>query len=280
MYEQFYHLESDPFRLSPDSKPSFRHDSYNYAKTYMLYSLRKGEGVVLVTGRPGTGKTALLRDFVQSIDHESVLTADMVSTQLQSDDLIRMIAFSFGIEKLIGDESTILAELEQLLIGIRNFGRRVLLIIDEAQNLEPASLKKIERLMALRWKSEPLIQIFLIGREDLHETILANNLPLLRERINAVISLKPLDEKHTLDYIKHRLLQAGWENNPTLDDEIYAPIFNHSHGIPRLVNLICSQLLLNGMTEDNHHIGLSEVNSVLDQMLKDQMLPSPRRQIY
>lgn len=276
MYEQFYHLESDPFRLSPDAKPSFRHDSYNYAKTYMHYSLRKGEGVVLVTGRPGTGKTALLRDFVQSIDHESMLTAEMVSTQLQSDDLIRMIAFSFGIEKLMGNESEILAELKLLLTGIRNFGRRVLLIIDEAQNLEPASLRKIELLMALRWKFDPLIQIFLIGREDLHETILANNLPLLRERINAVISLRPLDEKHTLDYIKHRLVQAGWKNDPTLDDAICTPVFKHSHGIPRLINLICSQLMLNGMTADSHHIGLSEVNSVLNQMLQDQMLPSPR----
>lgn len=276
MYEQFYRLDSDPFRLSPDTKPSYRHASYNHAKTYMLYSLRKGEGVVLVTGRPGTGKTALLRDFIQSINSKDVVVADLVSTQLQAEDLIRMIAFNFGIDKLEGDEEKVLVELERLVTGLRNFGRRALLIIDEAQNLEPRSLQKIELLMALRWQSEPLLQIFLIGREDLHETILTYNLPLLKKQINAVISLKPLDEKSTRDYIKHRLLQSGWENDPLLADEIYPSIFNHSQGIPRLINLICSQILLNGMTEGQHQIGQAEINEVLDQMIKDQILPAPQ----
>ncbi len=277
MYEQFYQLKSDPFRLSPNTKPSYRHDSYNYAKTYMLFSLRQGEGVVLVTGRPGTGKTALLRDVIKSIDTESVVTADLVSTQLQAEDLIRMIAFSFGIDKLEGNETDLLKELEHLLTGIRNFGRRTLLIIDEAQNLEPKSLKKIELLMALRWKTEPLLQIFLIGREDLHETILAHNLPLLKEQIHAVISLKPLDENHTREYIKHRLTQAGWDNEPIFDGDVFQQVFNYSHGIPRLINLICSQLLLHGMTENHRQIKLSDVNEVLMQMRNDQILPSPLR---
>ncbi|WP_428604699.1 ExeA family protein [Sedimenticola sp.] len=279
MYEKFYHLKSDPFRLSPNTNPCYKHASYNHAKTYMLYALRRGEGVVLVTGRPGTGKTALLRDFINSIKNEPVVTADLVSTQLQATDLIRMIAFNFGIDKLTENEAEIVKELETLLSGMRNFGRRPLLIIDEAQNLEIESLRKIELLMGLRWKSEPLLQIFLIGREGLHELILARNLKLLYEQINAVICLEPLDERSTAEYIRHRLKQVDWKNDPQLANEIYPIIYNYSHGIPRLINLICSQVLLYGMTEGQHLVGTDEVNAVLEQMIHDQMLPSPLRPI-
>ncbi len=277
MYERFYHLEEDPFRLSPNNKPCYRHASYNHAKTYMLYALRRGEGVVLVTGRPGTGKTALLRDFMHAIRNEPIVTADLVSTQLQATDLIRMIAFSFGINKLTDDETEIIAELQTMLSGMHNFGRRPLLIIDEAQNLEPESLRKIELLMQLRWKSVPLLQIFLIGREILHEQLLAQNLKALYEKVNAVIGLDPLDERNTAEYIRHRLSQVGWKNDPELVDEIFPVIFNYSHGIPRLINLICSQMLLYGMTEEQHTFGLPEIRQVLREMVNDRMLPTPLR---
>ncbi|WP_260291712.1 ExeA family protein [Sedimenticola hydrogenitrophicus] len=275
MYEKFYHLEADPFRLSPNTKPIYRHASYIQAKTYMLYALRRGEGIVLVTGRPGTGKTALLRDFTNSVKDEHIVTADLVSTQLQSADLIRMIAFSFGVDSLISDESKIIDELGARLLGMRDAGRRLLLLIDEAQNLENEALRKIERLMELRWQSEPLIQIFLIGREPLRELVLAETLKRLYQQVNAVLCLEPLDERGTGEYIRHRLIQVGWDNDPQLADDIFPVIHTYSHGIPRLINLICSQMLLFGMTEGLHSIGPDEINSVLEQMISDQMLPSP-----
>lgn len=279
MYEQFYHLKEDPFRLSPNTKPCYKHASYSHAKTYMLYALRRGEGIVLVTGRSGTGKTALLRDFIHSIKNEPVVTADLVSTQLQATDLIRMIAFSFGINKLTNDEADIISELETQLSGMRNFGRRPLLIIDEAQNLQTESLRKIELLMRLGWKSEPLLQIFLIGRDGLHELLLTEKLKQLYARVNAVICLEPLDQRSTGEYIRHRLKQVGWNNDPQLANEIYPIIFRYSHGIPRLINMICSQILLFGMTEEQHFFGLNEINLVLQQMTDDQMLPSPLRHV-
>lgn len=279
MYEQFYHLEEDPFRLSPNTKPCFRHGSYNHAKTYMLYALHRGEGIVLVTGRPGTGKTALLRDFIHSIKNEPVVTADLVSTQLQATDLIRMIAFSFGIDRLTGGESEVVAELERVLSKMHELGKRPLLIIDEAQNLETESLRKIELLMELSWRSAPLMQIFLIGREGLHELLLTEKLKSLYARVNAVISLEPLDQQGTGEYIRHRLKQVGWNNDPQLSDAVYPLIFNYSHGIPRLINLICSQMLLFGMTEEQHRLGAEETEQVLRQMINDQILPAPLQQV-
>lgn len=275
MYEQFYNLQHDPFRLSPSNRPAFGHESFNHAKTYMLFALRRGEGVVLVTGRPGTGKSALLREFINAIKGDPVVTADLVSTQLQAEDLIRMIAFSFGIEKLTGDESAILNELELLLAGMHNFGRRPLLVIDEAQNLEIRSLRKLERLIGLRWKDRPLLQIFLIGRENLHEKLLGHKLNGLYQQVNAVICLEPLTLEQTAPYIMHRLRQVGWRDNPRFNDDIFPVIFNHSHGVPRLINHICSQLMLLGMIEDRHQLGLSEVNRVILEMIGDRTLPSP-----
>lgn len=275
MYEQYYKLQHDPFRLSPSNRPAFRHESFNHAKTYMLYALRKGEGVVLVTGRPGTGKTALLREFVDTVKGESVITADLVSTQLQAEDLMRMIAFSFGIEKLTGSESEIFNELQLLLTGMHNFGRRPLLIIDEAQNLEIRSLRKIERLVGLRWKDQPLVQIFLIGRENLREKLLGSQLESLYGQVDAVICLEPLAAEQTGPYVRHRLSQVGWHDNPRLDDAIFPVIFNYSHGIPRLINHICSQLLLLGMSENKHRLDISDVNRVVLEMASDRTLPSP-----
>jgi len=275
MYEHYYRLQHDPFRLSPSNRPAFRHESFNHAKTYMLYALRKGEGVVLVTGRPGTGKTALLREFIDTVKGESVVTADLVSTQLQAEDLIRMIAFSFGIEKLTGDESAIFNELQLLLTGMHNFGRRPLLIIDEAQNLEIRSLRKIERLVGLRWKDRPLVQVFLIGRENLREKLLGNQLQQLYRQIEAVICLEPLSAEQTAPYVRHRLKQVGWNDNPRLDETIFPVIFNYSHGIPRLINHICSQLLLLGMSENKHQLGIADVNRVVQEMTGDRTLPAP-----
>ncbi len=275
MYLQHYELKQDPFRLTPDSLNCYKHSSYNHAKTYMQFALYREEGVVVVTGQSGTGKSALIGDLSLSISPTRTLLAHLVCTQLQDEDLLRMIAFEFGLKQPPDGEANILAQIELNLAGVRNFSRRPLLIVDEAQNLSHSTLETIQKLAKLRWNNHYLLQIFLVGQEVLYEKLLDKRLEYLHQQIKAVIHLDPLDEASTKHYIEHKLIQAGWCNKPKLSNGIFNPIYRHSRGVPRWINLICGQMLLHGMTEDLVEIETTDIQHIINSLKADHLLPGP-----
>ena len=140
MYEIYYNFQAEPFRLSPDHHFCFEHKGYARAGAYMTYAYRRAEGFVMITGRPGTGKTTLIGDLVESLSSDNVHVANLVCTQLQADDLLRSVAYSFEIGSANIDKAELLQRLTVLLQRWHRANRRALLIVDEAQDLSPSAM--------------------------------------------------------------------------------------------------------------------------------------------
>ncbi len=274
MYEEFYGLDREPFRLTPDTGFCFQHQSYKKAKAYMQYALHRGEGFVMITGNPGTGKTTLISDLTSSLPEENVICANIVSTQLQADDLLRMVVLNFGLEIHTEHKSSLLHGLERHLRQLHIQGARPLLIIDEAQDVPRNALEELRLLTNLQDNNKPLLQIFLVGQEGLRKVVLLPQLEQLHQRIIAACHLQPLSQSTTEEYVQYRLQEAGWRDDPSLAPEIYPLIYKFSLGIPRWINLICSRLLLHGMVEELHEISIDDALSVLDGLIHEQLLPA------
>lgn len=273
MYESFYNLREEPFRLSPDSRLCFMHPSYKKAKAYMQYALQRCEGFVMVTGRPGTGKTTLIGDITSQLSKQGNLHAALTSTQIRADDLLRLTVLKFGLKGDTEHKAELIHRLEQYLYRLQREGRRPLLIIDEAQDLEADALEELRLLTNLQKDNQPLLQIFLVGQEELQQTVLSPGLEQLHQRIVAACHLSPLAPEATEAYIKHRLERVGWQDDPALSDDIYGPIHAHSLGIPRVINQICSRLFLHGMVMEKHELGLEDVTEVIADLSQEQLLP-------
>ncbi len=275
MYEQYYGLREEPFRLSPDSRLCFPHSSYKRAKSYMQYALHRREGFVMVTGRPGTGKTTLIADLTTDLAREGNLYAALNSTQVEADDLLRLVVLKFGLDGKTEHKAELIHRLEHHLQRLHREGRRPLLIVDEAQDLPPTALEELRLLTNMQKDNQPLLQIFLVGQEELRPMILSRGLEQLHQRIVAACHLQPLALDAMKSYIEHRLTRAGWQGNPQLEDAIFAPLHKASLGIPRVVNQICSRLLLHGMVEDKTVLGAADIRAVIDDLNAEQLLPQP-----
>ena len=271
MYNSFYQLKTDPFRLSPDPRFCFRHQGYRKARSYMLFALHRGEGFVVVTGRPGTGKSTLIEDLLGGLKGKPIVQATLVSTQLQADDLLRMVAYNLGIKSVGGDKASVLSRLTEFFLESRQRGRQVLLIVDEAQDLPANALEELRLLTNLQTDSQPLLQIFLVGQEALGDMIRARGMEQLHQRIIAACHLGLLDGDETRDYIRHRLSRAGWWGDPCITDAAFLLIHRFSGGIPRRINLICSRLFLHGSVEEKHELRVEDVRSVVSE-LRDEGL--------
>ena len=275
MYESFYGLREEPFRLSPDSRLCFKHPSYQKARAYMQYALERREGFVMVTGRPGTGKTTLINDITTQLSSQGNLHAALTSTQIEADDLLRLVVLKFGLDGSTDHKAQLIHSLELFLQRLNREGRRPLLIIDEAQDLSRDALEELRLLTNLQKDNQPLLQIFLVGQEELRQMVLSRGLEQLHQRIVAACHLAPLTQESTEGYIRHRLTRVGWDNDPVLASDIFAPIHQRSLGIPRIVNQLCSRLLLHGMVLEKHHLGLQDITEVIEDLCGEQLLPTP-----
>jgi general secretion pathway protein A len=271
MYEAFYGLTADPFRLSVEPRFCFRHRSYARAKAYVQYALHRAEGLVMITGSPGTGKTTLVNDLLEHLPKREVVTATLVSTQLEADDLLRMAAYGFGLESQSPRKSQVLQRLMEFLAQLHQQGLRALLIIDEAQDLAPTALEELRLLTNLQRSGQPLLQIVLLGQESLVDLMHRPELEQVHQRLIAAWQLEPLDLKETIAFVRYRLERAGWHGDPVFEPGVLTLVHEFSGGVPRRINLICARLLLHGAISEVHTLTPDDARALIDELRQERL---------
>ncbi len=250
MYTEYYGFSAKPFQLSPDPRFFFGSRAHTRALSYLRYGLSQGEGFIVITGGIGTGKTTLVKSLFQELDSSQVIAAQLVTTQLEADELLRSVVASFGLPYEGIGKATLLKHFEDFLRSHARQGRRVLLVVDEAQNLPSKSLEELRMLSNFQIAETPLLQSFLLGQEEFRHTLQDPSMEQLRQRVIASGHLSPLNESETRSYIEHRLHVVGWDGwQPTFFEEIFPAIYQITQGIPRLINVFCDRLLLYGFLE-------------------------------
>jgi len=274
MYEAFYNLSTKPFQLSPD--PRFFYDSsvHKRAMSYLRYGLSQGEGFIVITGGIGTGKTTLVRNLFAELDQQKIVAAQLVTTKLQPDELLKMVSASFGLPYEDLSKASLLKQFETFLKKCEFQGKRVLLVVDEAQNLPAETVEELRMLTNFQTDKRSLIQSFLLGQEEFRQTIHSPSMEQLRQRIIASCHLAPLDKKETRLYIEHRLKEVGWSSRPVITDIAFELIHNFTNGIPRRINVFCDRLLLYGYLEELFVFKPEEINKVAEELASEVRVPS------
>ncbi|MBU2704443.1 XrtA-associated ATPase [Zooshikella marina] len=269
MYESFYNLSGKPFQLSPDPRFFFSSRGHSRAMSYLRYGLGQGEGFIIITGDIGTGKTTLIRNLFSELDQSRIIAANIVTTTLEADDLLKMISSAFNLPYEGMSKAALLRQFEDFLRECGRLGKRVLLVVDEAQNLPKSSVEELRMLSNFQVNNQPLLQSFLLGQQEFRKTIQSPGMEQLRQRVIASCHLSGLDEKETEAYILHRLKYVGWDNDPVLPEESFHEIFQATNGVPRRINVFCDRLLLFGYLEELHELSPDIVKSVAEEMQQD-----------
>ena len=269
MYESFYKLRKPPFRLTPDPHFFFGSRTHRRGLAYLRYAVQQGEGFVVITGGPGTGKTELMLNLLKDLSHPRIIFAKIVSTNLDADDLLELVAAYFDIPSEGLSKGALLKKLEDFFIVRARQGKQVLLLIDEAHNLSTASLIELSMLSNFQLGEEALLRCFLLGQDLLEQRLEEPSLIHLKQRVIASTHLEPMDESETREYINHRLTQAGWEGDPQFHDNAYPLIHKFTGGVPRQINSFCNRLLLQGFIDEKHDIKVDDVRSMIKELLQE-----------
>jgi general secretion pathway protein A len=262
MYAEFYGLSGEAFLLTPDHRFFFGSSGHAQAMAFLNYGISRGEGFIVVTGDIGAGKTTMVGRLSASIDPKRIISAHVVTTLLKGTDLLRLVASAFGLRDIPHDKAGILASLQEFFQSAYKSKKRVLLLVDEAQNLSIDALEELRMLSNFQVGAQAPFQSFLIGQPQFRTLLAHPDLEQLRQRIIASYHLGAVNRAECGDYLEHRLRCVGWEGDPFFEPDAVDAIFEKTDGIPRKINNLCSRLMLYGFLEELHRFGRAEVERV------------------
>ena len=248
MYEEFYHLTERPFTLSPDPAFLFLGKSHRRAMNILEYGVESDAGITVISGEVGTGKTTLVRGLVSELGSDYTVGL-ITNTQQNFGDLLKWVLLAFKIETDETDQVKLYQLLVEFITREHDAHRRVILIIDEAQNLGIDALEDIRMLTNINVDKELVLQLILVGQPELVELLRKKELRQFAQRVSADYLLQPLSFSETEKYIRHRIKVAGGA------DDLFAPtafatVYYHSGGIPRIINTICDMALVYGYADE------------------------------
>lgn len=254
MYLNFYGFREKPFNLTPDPRFVFLSKNHKEAFAHLLFGIQNHAGFILLTGEVGSGKTTVLRTLLSQLDADHHRTGLIFNPCLSPVDLLININKEFGIPADLPNVSGLLDSLNQFLLKENGEGRTVVLVIDEAQDLEMAVLEQIRLISNLETDRDKLIQIVLSGQPELLQILNRSEMRQLNQRITVRYHLRPMDFLDTVHYINHRLDLAGGRSERIFTQRALKRIYRYSAGLPRLINAACDRALLTGYARDQTRI--------------------------
>jgi general secretion pathway protein A len=278
MYTAFYGLREKPFALLPDPRFLFLAEAHREALAHLLYGIDQGEGFIAVTGEVGTGKTTICRTLLERLGAETEV-AFLFNPSRSGIELLQDISAEFGLDSTGLSRSKLGIELNRFLLRKKQERRRVLLIIDEAQNLSHDTLEQVRLLSNLETSSSKLIQILLLGQPELDHKLDSPELRQLRQRISVRWGLRPLTAKETYAYVRHRIKVAAGAERSVFSDAGLREVHRRSGGVPRIVNVLCDRSMLAGYVARQATIGPALVRRAAREIpdARRRMLFSRRR---
>lgn len=282
MYKSFYNLKRNPFQLTPDPFFLFSTPRHNEALATLYHGVRGHKGFVVLTGEVGTGKTLVLRCLLQLLEQSSdVAYAYIFNSCLSTTEFLQYIANDFGLTASGRNKGEILFDLSKYVVARASKKLTTLLVVDEAHHLSAEVLEEIRLLTNLETAQEKLLQVLLVGQPELNDKLDSPSLRQLKQRIAHRSHLAPLDLNETRGYIERRLQLAGATSNgcPVFLSEAIVAVYQHSHGIPRLINTICENALITGYARQKPSVTAQIIEDIaLDFRLNLNCAPPPMEQ--
>ena len=266
MYTDYYGLHEKPFALSPDPRFLFLSLSHREALAHVLYGIEQGEGFIAVTGEVGTGKTTLCRTLIERLGSKTEV-AFIFNPTLSGEELLRAISVEYGLPEAKRTRAELNDQLNRFLLTMKSKGRRVVLVVDEAQNISMETLEEVRLLSNLETSTSKLIQIVLFGQPELDEKLDSRNLRQLRQRISVRWRLSPLSDGEAREYIRHRVRIAAGADRDLFTRGALREIRRRASGVPRLLNLLADRSLLAGYADRAEKIERGHVDKAAREIL-------------
>jgi general secretion pathway protein A len=265
MYLELFKLQELPFRLTPD--PAFLYLSKHHAraKAYMESTIWFTDGFVVITGEIGSGKTTLIETFLKELEKD-VVVAQINQTQVSAIEFLQTLLVQFGFQPFRMKKAELLATLNEFLIEQYANGRRVLLIVDEAQNLSNKVLEEIRLLSGVETTKEKVLRIILAGQPELNDKLNSPSLVQLAQRIRLRFHLTALSKADTEAYIQHRLEVAGSQGRTIFQPDTFPIIYRYTGGIPRLVNTLCDTAMMSAFARDRDIVTAEDLHAAIEEL--------------